>query len=140
MDPDPPEMPAAAPPVWRWVLGFLLVGACWGLTTPIMRKGAIARDQKPHVDRPFLTDVNQPWVKRKVWSILYAVLDLLRTPAYAIPLLLNVTGSVWFFILVGQAGMLDRDRTHLHRTDFAIRAKPDGPHYQFPCLPLHSAW
>jgi len=37
--------------------------------------------------------------------VLFAVLDLLKNPAYAIPLLLNITGSVWFFLLIGQAGM-----------------------------------
>jgi hypothetical protein len=32
---DPP------PSLFRWVLGFLLVGACWGLTTPFMRRAAM---------------------------------------------------------------------------------------------------
>jgi drug/metabolite transporter (DMT)-like permease len=31
------------------------------------------------------------------------VYDLLKSPAYAVPLLINLTGSVWFFLLVGQA-------------------------------------
>ena len=34
----------------------------------------------------------------------YAVWDLLRRPAYAIPLVINLTGSIWFFLLIGQAG------------------------------------
>lgn len=34
----------------------------------------------------------------------YTVLDLLRRPGYAVPLLVNVTGSVWFFLLIGKAG------------------------------------
>ena len=63
------------------------------------------RDQQPKEQRPYLTS-DAPWVKRKIWSILYAVSDLLRNPAYAVPLLLNVTGSVWFFLLIGQAGQL----------------------------------
>jgi Putative transmembrane family 234 len=29
--------------------------------------------------------------------------DLLRSPNYAIPLLINLTGSVWFFLLIGKA-------------------------------------
>jgi len=124
MDPDPPSTIAPpSPPIWRWVLSFLAVGACWGLTvsihikaadssnvpvsnteqTPFMRKAAIIRDQQPKQQRPYLTS-DAPWVKRKIWSILYAVMDLLRNPAYAVPLLLNVTGSVWFFLLIGQAG------------------------------------
>ena len=96
----------ASPSVWRWVLGFLIVGACWGLTTPFMRRAAVSRDQKPQVERHF--DPDASWVKRKVLGVAYAVLDLLKNPAYAIPLLLNVTGSVWFFLLIGQAGRCRR--------------------------------
>ena len=94
----------SSPPTWRWVLGFLVVGACWGLTTPFMRRAAVARDQKPQPPRPVLTDPNISWLKRKILGVLYAVLDLLKNPTYAIPLLLNITGSVWFFLLIGQAG------------------------------------
>ena len=94
----------ASPSIWRWFLGFLIVGACWGLTTPFMRRAAVARDQKPQSERPFLLDPNVSWLKRKVSGVVYAVLDLLKNPAYAVPLLLNVTGSVWFFLLIGQAG------------------------------------
>ena len=32
------------------------------------------------------------------------MVDLLRSPGYAVPLLVNLTGSVWFFLLIGQAG------------------------------------
>jgi hypothetical protein len=87
-----------------------------------MRRAAVIRDQQPKQQRPYLTS-DAPWVKRKIWGIVYAVMDLLRNPAYAVPLLLNVTGSVsssrasffdsrimlmcvkvWFFLLIGQAG------------------------------------
>lgn len=110
MDSDGPQLPAASPPIWRWVVGFLLVGAAWGLTTPFMRRAAITRDQKPRPPRPFLTDPTTSWLKRKVWGVIYAVGDLLKNPAYAVPLLLNVTGSVWFFVLVGQAGKYDNTK------------------------------
>ena len=33
-------------------------------------------------------------------------MDLLRSPAYAVPLVVNLTGSVWFFLLIGKAGEL----------------------------------
>ncbi|KAF7191027.1 Transmembrane protein [Pseudocercospora fuligena] len=102
MDPDTP-LPEPSPSIFRWVLGFLIVGACWGLTTPFMRRAAITRDTQPKPSRPLLESPNTPWVKKKIWGIIYAVYDLLKNPAYAVPLLLNVTGSVWFFILVGQA-------------------------------------
>ena len=107
MDPDGPvTSPPPSPSIWRWVLGFLAVGACWGLTTPFMRRAAVIRDQQPKQQRPYLTS-DAPWLKRKIWSILYAVMDLLRNPAYAVPLLLNVTGSIWFFLLIGQAGKME---------------------------------
>ncbi|KAK3054645.1 hypothetical protein LTR09_004374 [Extremus antarcticus] len=90
-----------APPTWRYILGFLLVGVAWGATTPFMRKAAVS--QKPPPPRQFLDDQKVPWIKRKVLSTAYSILDLLKNPAYAIPLLLNVTGSVWFFLLIGEA-------------------------------------
>ncbi|KAK0256250.1 hypothetical protein LTR91_009901 [Friedmanniomyces endolithicus] len=102
MDSDVP-LTTPSPSTWRWVISFLIVGACWGLTTPFMRRAAIARDKTSQPPRPVTTDPNVSWLKRKSWGIIYAVLDLLRNPAYAVPLLLNVTGSVWFFLLIGQA-------------------------------------
>lgn len=121
MDPDTPvAAPPPSPGILRYVLGFLLVGAAWGLTTPFMRKAALSN---PSADDPanpankasrkWLKEEraggdggNALWVKRKVWGVGYAVFDLLRRPAYAVPLLVNVTGSVWFFLLIGQAGEL----------------------------------
>lgn len=38
---------------------------------------------------------------------MFSVLDLLRSPGYAVPLVINLTGSVWFFLLIGKAGELD---------------------------------
>ncbi len=32
------------------------------------------------------------------------MVDLLRCPGYAVPLGVNLTGSVWFFLLIGKAG------------------------------------
>lgn len=107
MDSDTaPVVVAPSPPIWRWIIGFLLVGAAWGLTTPFMRRAAVLWDQQPKPTRPYLTNTQVPWIKRQFWTILYAVVDLLKNPAYAVPLLLNVTGSIWFFLLIGQAGEL----------------------------------
>ncbi|KAE8851973.1 hypothetical protein HRS9122_02260 [Pyrenophora teres f. teres] len=129
MDPDTPMANDAQPSIFRWILGFLMVGACWGLTTPFMRKAAmyasslgftstfvsnaISRFELKETNssirnytppqRPALTDPNNSWLKKKVLGVLYAVIGVLSRPAYAIPLLLNVTGSVWFFILIGKA-------------------------------------
>lgn len=99
-DTSPPPSPEASPSIIRWVLGFLLVGACWGLTTPFMRLAALNYTPPP---RPSLTDPRNSWLKRKILGIWYAVIGVLSRPAYAVPLLLNVTGSVWFFVLIGKA-------------------------------------
>ena len=101
MDPDTPVASDPQPSIFRWILGFLMVGACWGLTTPFMRKAAINYTPPTH---PSLTDPKNSASKRKALGIWYAVKCVLSRPAYAIPLLLNVIGSVWFLILIGKAG------------------------------------
>lgn len=93
------------PPAINYVAGFLLVGLAWGLTTPFIRRAA--RDHNPPA-HPTLArdDVKSSWAKSKLYGAFFAVVDLLRNPRYAIPLLINLTGSVWFFLLIGQAGKL----------------------------------
>ena len=45
------------------------------------------------------------WLKQKITTLFWTVFNLLRTPAYSIPLVINLTGSIWFFLLVGKHGM-----------------------------------
>lgn len=94
MDPDPS--------LFRYVLGFLAVGMAWGFTTPFMRRATI--DYEAPL-RKGLADKNVPLMKRRILSAWYSVYDLVSRPAYSVPLLLNLSGSIWFFLLVGQAGM-----------------------------------
>lgn len=101
-----------SPPLYRWILGFLLVGLAWGFTTPFIRRAAIhfhppRHDSVEKID-PFKS--RTAWLRYRIVKAFWAVADLLRSPAYAVPLLLNVTGSVWFFLLIGQAG----EYFHLH--------------------------
>lgn len=95
--------PPPSPPAVNYVLSFILVGLAWGLTTPFIRRAAREHRPPPHavLERG---SVKRSWVKRKTLSAFFAVLDLLRNPRYAVPLLLNLTGSVWFFLLIGKAG------------------------------------
>ncbi|KAI5851857.1 hypothetical protein BZA05DRAFT_373563 [Tricharina praecox] len=88
--PADPAVPAD-PGLLRWTLGFLLVGMCWGLTNPFIRRAALLYTPTP-------TPSHNPIIK-----LLHTAHDLLRHPSYTIPLLLNLTGSVWFFLLIGQA-------------------------------------
>lgn len=107
MDPNPDTSPSPPNPgLFRYVLGFLLVGAAWGLTTPFMRRAALSSTSTTPASREWLSHPNTSWFKAKVWGILYGVYDTLKNPAYAVPFLINVTGSVWFFLLIGQAGEL----------------------------------
>lgn len=153
-----------APPIWRWVMGFLLVGMAWGLTTPFIRvskcrqcsrtavqdgltklfnlkRAAISRDQKPTASRSSTNDPTKSWLKRKISDTIAAVYDLLRNPAYAIPLLLNVTGSVWFFLLIGQAG---KARCKVDgRVAFELtgcRVESHSSYYKFSRVLVHSPW
>ena len=80
----------SGPSLVRWIIGFLLVGAAWGLTTPFMRRAALIELPEKPTGREFVTDPDTHVVKRKVWTLFYAVTDLLRRPAYAIPLVINL--------------------------------------------------
>lgn len=91
------------PPVINYVLGFLIVGLAWGFTTPFIRRAARAHKPPAHpaLDAP---RVRRSAVRRRVYGWWFAVVDLLRNPAYVVPLGLNLSGSVWFFLLIGKAG------------------------------------
>ncbi|PNP58001.1 hypothetical protein THARTR1_02159 [Trichoderma harzianum] len=106
-----PDEPIARPPAINYVLSFILVGLAWGLTTPFIRRAARSHKPAPHplLDSPA---VKQSWLRSRLYAAAFAVLDLLRNPRYAVPLVLNLTGSVWFFLLIGKAG--ESPNTHTH--------------------------
>lgn len=73
--------------------------------------------EREEEDKPLIPAKKQPawmnstpskpsWLKQKLTTLLWTVFNLLRTPAYSIPLVVNLTGSVWFFLLVGKHGDL----------------------------------
>ncbi|OJJ33816.1 hypothetical protein ASPWEDRAFT_41692 [Aspergillus wentii DTO 134E9] len=156
---DPDDSVADKPPIFNYVLSFLLVGVAWGFTTPFIRRAAAdfnarqeehqQREQHEQGQQPLATEpegeeqelqpqhhddsdkdsntedeVDQPlsganqsttptpawmkqtpqssWLKTKAITIFWTVVNLLRTPAYSIPLIINLTGSIWFFLLVGK--------------------------------------
>ncbi len=101
--PLPPNDEIPQPPAINFVAGFLLVGLAWDLTTPFIRRAAKTHKPPPH---PLLESeaVRGSWLKSRLYGAFFAVVDLLRNPRYAVPLLLNLTGSVWFFLLIGKAG------------------------------------
>ncbi|KAE8359590.1 hypothetical protein BDV27DRAFT_52581 [Aspergillus caelatus] len=163
MDPDASITPDQ-PPVFNYILSFLLVGVAWGFTTPFIRRAAAdfnARQEKqqhsqsqpqaqaqtqtqasqePEPDaqelqhtntehepsdeeededhplpaagtqqpqpawmrRPSQSTTTSGWLKTKITTLFWTVINLLRTPAYSIPLIINLTGSIWFFLLVGK--------------------------------------
>lgn len=169
MDPD---TQSNRPPIFNYVLSFLLVGLAWGFTTPFIRRAAQdfnaaqersqaqAREQeqeqehksstetsgktdrseyegreeehqlllaaydgedkeednattpgpapssakKPGIPTTTTTTTTISWIKDRIISVFWTIVNLLRTPAYSVPLLLNLSGSVWFFLLVGKHG------------------------------------
>ena len=98
-----------SPNAFNWALGFLMVGIAWGFTTPFIRRGALHFHPPTHasLERIDPESSKSNWVKYKIMSAVWMAVDLLRTPAYAVPLVINLTGSIWFFLLVGKAGELD---------------------------------
>ncbi|OKL61765.1 hypothetical protein UA08_02359 [Talaromyces atroroseus] len=117
MDPEtPPAEPA--PSAFNYILSFILVGIAWGFTTPFIRRAAVDFNKRqedsrraPAIDNDSISAQQQQQqrrgggrfaLKQKIKTLFWTVVNLLRTPAYAIPLVVNLTGSVWFFLLVGK--------------------------------------
>lgn len=100
---DTPVSAEPQPSAVRYILGFLLIGIAWGFTTPFIRAAARTHSPPAHpiLDLP---SVKNNWLKSKVYGAFFGVVDLLKNPRYAIPLVINLTGSVWFFLLIGKAG------------------------------------
>ncbi|OAX82051.1 hypothetical protein ACJ72_03609 [Emergomyces africanus] len=100
------NLPVETPPsAFNYILSFLLVGVAWGFTTPFIRHAAVhfgARTKEEKSAAGGDATSSSWWVKRKVLSLFQTVVNLLRTPGYTVPLLINLTGSVWFFLLVGK--------------------------------------
>src|ERR1700761_5918303 len=101
MSSDAGKAVTSSPSPFNYILSFLLVGICWGFTTPFIRKAAVNYTAPNH---PSITDPSRSWLARPIAKAFFTVLGLLKSPAYALPLVLNLTGSIWFFLLVGQAG------------------------------------
>ncbi len=94
----------SSPSPFAYVLSFLIVGLCWGFTTPFIRRAALTYTTPTH---PSITDPDRSWLTRQLAKAFFTILGLLRSPGYAVPLLCNLTGSVWFFLLVGKAGKIN---------------------------------
>jgi Putative transmembrane family 234 len=89
------------PSPFTYILSFLIVGLCWGFTTPFIRRAALTYTTPTN---PSITDPRRSWLTRQLAKAFFIIVGLLKSPGYAIPLLCNLTGSVWFFLLVGKAG------------------------------------
>lgn len=120
-----------------------MVGLAWGLTTPFIRRAA----KDHHPPRHALLDsdaVRRSRLKTRFYGGVFAVFDLLRNPRYAVPLLVNLTGSVWFFLLIGKAGMLLFLLSFLSDgrmiTNHFCRAESDGADREYPCVFVYGDW
>jgi Putative transmembrane family 234 len=118
MDSEIPP-PEPAPSAFNYILSFILVGVAWGFTTPFIRRAAVDFNKRQEESRRSPVDIDAASaqeqqqlgnggrgfaLKQKIKTLFWTVVNLLRTPAYAIPLVVNLTGSVWFFLLVGKHG------------------------------------
>jgi drug/metabolite transporter (DMT)-like permease len=97
---DTSQPPPSTPSPINYILSFLLVGICWGFTTPFIRRAAVSYTAPTN---PSITDPSRSWLSRQLAKAFFTVIGLVRKPSYAIPLVANLTGSIWFFLLVGQA-------------------------------------
>lgn len=96
---SPTISPTPTPSIFNYIIGFLLIGLAWGFTTPFIRAAARTHNPPSH---PILLQTTG--LKKTIYGAFFGVIDLLKNPRYAVPLLINLTGSVWFFLLIGKAG------------------------------------
>ncbi|MCJ1341539.1 hypothetical protein MMC09_006835 [Bachmanniomyces sp. S44760] len=101
--------PTPAPSSFAYITSFLLVGMAWGFTTPFIRRAALTYTPPR---RPWLEEKEEEerdvtkygYLRKSSLKGVFTILDLLRNPTYSVPLVMNLTGSIWFFLLVGKAG------------------------------------
>jgi len=139
MDPDT-SAPEPTPSLFNYFLGFLLVGIAWGFTTPFIRRAAVNFHPPPHAS---LSDPNRSWISKKILKGFFAVVDLLKSPGYALPLVINLTGSIWFFLLVGKAGKtFGHCSSSFEKPQMLItcdpRVEPYSPHHKLASILVHS--
>lgn len=98
--PSPSDPP---PPLFNYILAVILVSLAWGLTTPFIRRGALSYNPRPHPSLGPTPSPSSPlrYLRHYILKAAFTIYDLLKTPSYAVPLVINLTGSVWFFLLVG---------------------------------------
>ncbi|KAI0998545.1 hypothetical protein K3495_g9652 [Podosphaera aphanis] len=91
-----------SPSPTRYIFGFILIGLAWGFTTPFIRRAASTFRPASHpiLDTPA---VKNSMFRRRPYEAYFGVVDLLKSPQYTLPLLINLTGSIWFFLLIGEA-------------------------------------
>lgn len=141
MAPDTLTPPSdTAPSAFNYILSFVLVGIAWGFTTPFIRRAAV--DFNKRQDQTSTSQKGEQTIGSRITSLFWTVVNLLRTPAYAIPLVLNLTGSVWFFLLVGKHGTyhsaLFSDLYWNNRLiSTANRIVAYGAHHKLNGVPLH---
>ncbi|KAF2070779.1 hypothetical protein CYY_007911 [Polysphondylium violaceum] len=70
------------------ILSLILVGFIWGGTNPLIKRGAVG--------------VNQVKKDNAILQIIYEFIYLWTRPSYAIPMLINLSGSVVFFYTLSQ--------------------------------------
>lgn len=86
------------------------------------------------------------WLRTKITTLFWTVINLLRTPAYSIPLVINLTGVFGFFCLLGntvcispcsrEVKMKEKKRKRM-LTPAICRALTHRPTGQLQRVPLH---
>ncbi|ODQ54647.1 hypothetical protein SAICODRAFT_202212 [Saitoella complicata NRRL Y-17804] len=82
-------MPLDDPSLFRQIIGFLLVGACWGLTNSFIRT---AQNSSTSAATP------DDRVVKRAWAVI-------KRPRYFVPLVINMSGSFWYYVLLGEADL-----------------------------------
>lgn len=86
-------------------LGLLLVATIWGITNPLIKRGSMVLQSSRKNPDEIENGIKSRWTIRFIndWIL------LLKTPSYFIPWIMNLMGSILYYIVQSQTG-----RLHLH--------------------------
>lgn len=95
---------------------------------------------QPQPQPAWRNQTRRSWLKTRLAALLWTIVNLLRTPAYSVPLVINLTGSVWFFLLVGKHGRVAALVAVSAVAADMTRTLPYRPPCQLERVPVHGAW
>jgi hypothetical protein len=81
--------------------GFVLTACIWGITNPFIKRGSIVLNENRN-RRSMKLENGSNWMQ----NFIFEWILLIQTPSYTIPWIINLMGSILYYITLNQAGKM----------------------------------